>query len=94
MELNKEQVRELFPGITIRKKYAVVDNQESYLFYLNVQDLKIIDFECDFTGSQKITLKNRSEDQFIVMRTVQPQDESLVAQVELHPGWKLQTTFR
>jgi len=44
MELNKEQVRELYPGIKIRKKFSIIDQQETYLFHLDVQDLKIIDF--------------------------------------------------
>jgi hypothetical protein len=53
-------VRELFAGIKIRKKFTVIDQQETYMFHLDVQDLKIIDFECDFTGSENITIKNRS----------------------------------
>jgi hypothetical protein len=44
-------VKELFPGIKIRKKFTIIDQQETYLFSLDVQDLKIIEFECDFTGS-------------------------------------------
>ena len=70
MQLNSEQVRELYPGIKIRKRYAVVDQQESYLFYLDVQDLKIIDFECDFTGSQHITIKSRAPHERIISKTV------------------------
>jgi hypothetical protein len=35
-----------------------VDQQLTYIFSLDVQDLKNIDFEIDFTGSENITLKN------------------------------------
>jgi hypothetical protein len=44
MELNKEQVKELYPGIKIRKKLVVIDQQLTYIFNLDVIDLKIIDF--------------------------------------------------
>jgi hypothetical protein len=60
MQSSNEQVRELYPGIKIRKKFAMIDQQETYLFFLDVQDLKIIDFECDFTGSENISIKNRA----------------------------------
>ena len=94
MQLTNEQVREIYPGIKIRKKFAVVDQQDTYLFTLDVQDLKIIDFECDFTGSENITIKSRAGHERIVSKTVEPRDPTLVAQVELHEGWKLQSTFR
>ena len=72
----------------------MIDQQETYLFSLDVQDLKIIEFECDFTGSENITIKNRSAHDRIVSKTVEPRELTLVAQVELHEGWKLQTAFR
>lgn len=87
-------MRELYPGIKIRKKFAIIDQQETYLFYLDVQDLKIIDFECDFTGSDNISIKSRANHEKIVAKTVEPREVTLVAQVELHEGWKLQSTFR
>lgn len=87
-------MKELFPGIKIRKKFTVIDQQETYIFSLDVQDLKIIEFECDFTGSENITIKNRSAHDRIVTKTVEPRELTQVAQVELHEGWKLQTAFR
>lgn len=82
------------PGIKIGKKFVVIDQQDAYQFYLNVLDLVIVDFECDFTGSENITIKNMSNQDRIVSKTVEPLENTLVAQVELHEGWKLQTTFR
>lgn len=42
--MNKEQIKELYSGIKIKKKMIYVDQQLSYIFTLDVQDLKIIDF--------------------------------------------------
>mgnify|MGYP000961300822 CR=1 FL=1 len=58
MEIAKEQIKELYPGIKVKKKMVFVDQQLTYIFSLDVQDLKNIDFEIDFTGSENITLKN------------------------------------
>lgn len=44
MEMNKEHIKELYPGIKIKKKMVMLDQQLSYVFALDVQDLKIIDF--------------------------------------------------
>ena len=48
----------MYPGIKVKKKMIFIDQQLTYLFSLDVQDLKNIDFEIDFTGSENITLKN------------------------------------
>jgi hypothetical protein len=82
------------PGIKIGKKFVIIDQQDAYQFYLHVLDLVIVDFESDFTGSENITIKNMSHQDRIVAKTVEPLENTLVAQVELHEGWKLQTTFR
>ncbi len=58
MEIAKEQIKELYPGIKVKKKMVFADQQLTYIFSLDVQDLKNIDFEIDFTGSENITLKN------------------------------------
>jgi hypothetical protein len=44
MEIAKEQIKELYPGIKIKKKMVFVDQQLTYIFSLDVQDLKNIDF--------------------------------------------------
>jgi hypothetical protein len=62
----------LYPGIKIRKKLTTIDQQLTYLFHLDVQDLKIIDFESDFTGSENITIKNRSSHERVISKTVEP----------------------
>jgi hypothetical protein len=42
--MNKEHVKELYPGIKVKKKMVIIDQQLAYIFSLDVQDLKIIDF--------------------------------------------------
>jgi len=42
--MNKEHVKELYPGIKIKKKMVYLEQQLSYIFALDVQDLNIIDF--------------------------------------------------
>ena len=44
MEINKTQVKELYPGIFVKKKLVNLDQQLTYVFDLDVQDLNVIDF--------------------------------------------------
>jgi len=44
METSKEQIKELYPGIKVKKKMIFVDQTLTYIFSLDVQDLKNIDF--------------------------------------------------
>ena len=94
MELNKVQIKELHSGIFIRKKLINVDQQLIYIFQLDVQDLNIIDFTADFKGSKNISIKGHGEEVYQVFKTVEPRNITIIAQVELHEGWKLKTTFK
>ncbi len=78
----------------MKKKMVVVEQQLTYIFSLDVQDLKNIDFEIDFTGSENINIKNMPSHERIVFKTVEPRESTQIAQVELHEGWKLVTKFR
>ena len=88
------QMQELHPGINIRKKMVNLEQQLTYIFELDVQDLNIIDFVADFKGSENISIKGYGEEVTDVRKTVDPRTITLIAQVELHEGWKLKTTFR
>jgi hypothetical protein len=44
MDLNNVQIQELYSGIFLRKKLVVIDQQLTYVFELDVQDLNTIDF--------------------------------------------------
>lgn len=81
MELNKVQVQELHSGILMRKKIVNYEQQLTYVFELDVQDLNIIDFEADFKGSENISIKGYGEEVTTVMKTVEPRAITLIAQV-------------
>lgn len=51
MEVGKVQIQELYSGIFLHKKMMYIDQQLTYVFELDVQDLNTIDFEIDFKGS-------------------------------------------
>ena len=70
MELNKIQTQELHTGIFLRKKMINLDQQLIYIFELDVQDLNIIDFEADFSGSENISIKGYGEEVTTVLKTV------------------------
>lgn len=50
-------MQELYSGIFLIKKLIYIEQQLTYIFELDVQDLNIIDFEIDFKGSENISLK-------------------------------------
>ena len=71
-----------------------MDQQLTYIFDLDVQDLNVIDFEADFEGSQNINIKGVGKEVYNILKTVEPRTTMNIAQIELHEGWKLKTKFR
>ena len=88
------QIVQLDTGIFIHKKINKIDEQLIYTFQLNVQNLNIIDFEADFSGSQNISIKGYGEEVKTVLKTVEPRQITLIAQLQLRENWKLKTLFR
>lgn len=64
------QIQELYSGIFLHKKMMYIDQQLTYVFELDVQDLNTIDFEIDFKGSENISLKGYGNETTVVFKTV------------------------
>ena len=65
----------------MRKKLVNLDNQLTYIFDLDVQDLNVIDFEADFEGSQNISIKGVGKEVYTILKTVEPRSTMTIAQV-------------
>ena len=65
----------------MRKKLVNLDNQLTYIFDLDVQDLNVIDFEADFESSQNISIKGVGKEVYTILKTVEPRSTMTIAQV-------------
>ena len=65
----------------MRKKLVNLDNQLTYIFDLDVQDLNVIDFEADFENSQNISIKGVGKEVYTILKTVEPRSTMTIAQV-------------
>lgn len=90
---NSQQRKEIAPGIILIKfipPEAV--NKDMYVFEVEVERLNIVEFECDFTGSENISIKDTSG--LKCLKTIEPFKRSVVAVLELQKDWKLKSKFR
>ena len=56
------QKKEISPGVFLLKSQlpGLTSKYEEYVFKVEVKILKIVEFECDFTGSQNVTIREPS----------------------------------
>jgi hypothetical protein len=90
--------KEIAKGIFLHKSQEEVKNDNNgvemiYTFSVHVSTLQILDFSADFTGSKNLYLDDISS-QFIVNKTINPEETAIVATLKLMKEWKLKSRFK
>ena len=83
---------EINPGILLNKEQVMERDQLYYVFTIEVQKMKVVEFVADFTGSENIELEGKNN--LISVTNIEPYTSSVIARLILKRDWKLKSKFK
>ena len=83
---------EINPGILLHKEQVQEGDVLYYVFTIQVQKMKVVEFVADFSGSENLELEGRNN--LVSVTTIEPFESSVVARLVLNRDWKMRSKFK